>query len=154
MAHNFYIIQDLSGSMAEEGKKAAALYASKAIIGFIATYHSDVTYFLKSWSESIKDFSSKDQPQSRASVFELVDFCNTNLDASIVILTDGALERSEARTLKRLSSHPSLHVVLIGVDAIDNVWVKALGKERLYACVDALECARNLLMKIADSKAS
>ena len=154
MAHPFFIIQDLSGSMAETGKKAAALYASKSIVGFIATYHSDVDYYLKSWSESIEDYSSKTQPHAKGNVKELVDFCNNNVDASIVILTDGALERSEARALQRLSSHPSLSVVLIGADALDSVWAKALGKERLYVAVDALECARHLISNHKEYRAS
>lgn len=146
MSQHLYVIIDSSGSMYEEGKRAASIYIAKSIDGFTKSHYPSTERTVLSWSNAIEKFPGKSLSKSKPDFGPLVSFVKEHTDSHIIILTDGIFEKNDQDALAHLATHKSLSIVLIGADANDIYAKQALGEERVYEAVDGLMCAHDLFL--------
>ena len=146
MSQHLYVIIDSSGSMYEEGKRAASIYIAKSIAGFTKSHYPSTESAVLSWSNAIEKFPGASLSKRKPDFGPLVSFVKEHTDSHIILLTDGSFEKNDQDALAQLASHKSLSVVLMGADANDIFVKQALGKERVYAAVDGLMCVHDLFL--------
>lgn len=147
MEENCLIILDSSGSMNEEGKRTAAEYLLRAMVGFIRDYFPGVRCGAYSWGEKVTQYGDKSvNDGSQLNADALAAFVTEYQDIPIILISDGNFSECDRKSLVGMSVIEHIRAVMVGADANRPKLQKIIGQSRVYESTDAIECVRQLLM--------
>lgn len=146
MEEDFLILLDSSGSMSEEGKRAAGEYLLRAMVGFVRDSFPEMRIGAYACGVGVVHYGDKsagDDPKLHAEA--LAAFAAEHKDTPMILLSDGIFSERDRRALAGLSGSKRICAVMVGADANRSGLQKLLGRDRVFEPADALECARQLL---------
>lgn len=142
------IILDSSGSMHEEGKRAAGQYVLCAIAGFVRDSFPDKHCGAYVWAENITRYGTKATGGgNRLNPDAWEDFVAQHQGVPMILITDGNLAAREKKALASLPDSERLCAVMIGADANRLSLRNIVGRDRVFESGDAIECVRFLLTR-------
>jgi hypothetical protein len=148
MEEDCLIILDSSGSMNEEGKRIAGEYLLCAIAGFIRDSFPRVRYGAYRWGKSITRYGEKSFDD--ATVLDagaLATFVAEHQNTPLLLISDGNFSERDCTALAGLPGIERIRAVMIGAEANRPRLQKIIGQSRVFESADAIECARQLLIR-------
>ena len=148
MEEDCLIILDSSGSMNEEGKRAAGEYLLRAMAGFICDCFPGVRCGAYAWGESVVHYGDKSIGDGiKLNAGALAAFVAEHQDTPMILISDGNFPERNRKALGSLSKNERIRAVMVGADANRPRLQKIIGRGRVFESADAIECARQLLMQ-------
>lgn len=146
MEEDCFIVLDASGSMNEEGKRAAGEYLLRAIAGFIRDSFPGIRCGIYTWGEGVARYGDRFAVEgSKLNADALTTFVAEHQDMPIILISDGNI--LQQGTLLRLSVIENIRAIMVGADANQIKLQKIVGQGRVFESADAIECARQLLLR-------
>lgn len=148
MEEDCLIILDSSGSMNEEGKRAAGEYLLRAMAGFIRDSFPGLCCRAYTWGKGITRYGDKSVDDgAKLDAGALAAFVAEHQDTPMILISDGNFSERDRKALVGLSGIERIRAVMVGSDANRPRLQKIIGRGRVFESADAIECARQLLMQ-------
>jgi len=148
MEEDCLIILDSSGSMNEEGKGTAVEYLLRAMVGFIRDGFPGVRCGACAWGEDVARYGDKSVGDGvKLDAGALAAFVAEHQDTPMILISDGNFPERDRKALACLSGIERVRAVMVGADANRPRLQKIIGRDRVFESADAIECARQLLMR-------
>jgi uncharacterized protein YegL len=138
-----YILIDVSGSMAEKGKKTVVRYLVYAIQGFLQSEYSEQRVEMYLFGREITPYNIKIDFTGKADSRSLKKFLVDKGEATVLLLGDGSYSDDIQKTFK--ASGISMLAVMIGSDCNKAVLQKIAGRGNVYDAVDLSACLNRFM---------
>ena len=138
-----YILIDVSGSMAEKGKKSVVRYLIYTMQGLLQSEYPMNRVEMYLFGKEIKPYEAKFNFMGKADSRSLKEFLADKGKAAVLLLSDGSYPDDLQRIFT--ASAISIMAIMIGSDCNKAVLQKLAGRGNVYDAIDLSACLNRFM---------